>query len=169
VLSDLPGRALLVQELLTGPEYTVGLIGNPAQGFQLLPVIEADYSRLPATLPHILAYDSKFRLDSPYWTDIRYVSARLDKHRLGLLHDYSKRLFERLGCRDFARIDFRATADGTLKLLEVNPNPSWRWDDDPAIMAGLAGWSYAELLGRLIAAAQARVHASAVPAKLAGP
>jgi D-alanine-D-alanine ligase len=167
--AELPGRALLVQELLTGPEYTVGLIGNPAQGFQLLPVIEADYSRLPATLPHILAYDSKFRLDSPYWTDIRYVSARLDQHRLGLLHDYSKRLFERLGCRDFARIDFRAAADGTLKLLEVNPNPSWRWDDDPAIMAGLAGWSYAELLGRLIAAAQARVHTAAVPAKLAAP
>lgn len=63
--AELPGRALLVQELLTGPEYTVGLIGNPAQGFQLLPVIEADYSRLPATLPQILAYDSKFRLDSP--------------------------------------------------------------------------------------------------------
>ena len=65
--------------------------------------------------------------------------------------------------------EFRAAADGTLKLLEVNPNPSWRWDDDPAIMAGLAGWSYAELLGRLIAAAQARVHTAAVPAKLAAP
>ncbi|MEZ5856964.1 MAG: hypothetical protein R3D67_20325 [Hyphomicrobiaceae bacterium] len=37
----------------------------------------------------------------------------------------STRLFERLGCRDYARFDFRADARGEIKLLEVNPNPGW--------------------------------------------
>ncbi len=155
--AEFPGRALLVQELLTGPEYTVGLVGNPAHGLHVLPIIEVDYSSLPPGLPRILGYDSKFRTDSPYWTDIRYVEAQLDDDRRGLLRDYSTRLFERLECRDFARIDFRLAADGTLKLLEINPNPSWRWNDNHAVMAGFAGWSYAEFLRRILDAAQERV------------
>ena len=34
----LPGRALLIQEYLTGPEYSVGIIGNPGLTSHVLPV-----------------------------------------------------------------------------------------------------------------------------------
>jgi len=42
----LPGRAALVQEFLSGAEYSVGLIGNPGTGLRALPVLEVDYSQL---------------------------------------------------------------------------------------------------------------------------
>ena len=60
--------------------------------------------------------------------------------------EYSARLFERLGCRDYARFDFRADDKGEVKLLEVNPNPGWCWDGKLNIMAGFAGIRYSELL-----------------------
>ena len=50
--------------------------------------------------------------------------------------EHSARLFERLGCRDYARFDFRADARGEIKLLEVNPNPGWCWDGKVNLMAG---------------------------------
>ena len=62
-------------------------------------------------------------------------------------HRHSSRLFERLGCRDYARFDFRADAKGEIKLLEVNPNPGWCWDGKMNLMAGFQGMRYSELLG----------------------
>jgi D-alanine-D-alanine ligase len=52
--SDLPGRAVLVQEFLPGAEYGLALIGNPQCGFEALPPLIVDYSDLPAGLPPIL-------------------------------------------------------------------------------------------------------------------
>jgi D-alanine-D-alanine ligase len=74
--------------------------------------------------------------------------------------DASIKLFERLGCRDYARVDFRADANGTVKLLEMNPNPGWCWDGKFNLMAGFAGHSYGDLLGMIVEAAQVRVAAA---------
>ncbi len=67
------------------------------------------------------------------------------------------RLFERLGCREYARIDFRTDAQGEIKLLEVNPNPGWCWDGKFNLMAGFQGTRYAEMLGQILAAAEERL------------
>ena len=158
--AELPGQPFLVQEFLTGPEYTVGVVGNPKSGLDVLPVVEPDYSQLDPALPRILGYESKWLPDSPYWSGIRYGEAALSRAHLRRLQAYSRRLFERFDCRDYARFDFRAGSDGTIKLLEVNPNPAWCWDGKLAMMAGLAGWSYAELLRRILEAAQERARAA---------
>ncbi|MBI4185383.1 MAG: methyltransferase domain-containing protein [Proteobacteria bacterium] len=157
--AELPGRAALIQEFLTGAEYSVGLIGNPGLGFTVLPVLEVDYSALDPALPRILSYESKADPASPYWTQIRYREARVEETTRRRLVDYATFLFERLGCRDYARFDFRADAAGEIKLLEVNPNPAWCWDGKLNLMAGFAGLAYAELLRLLLEAAQMRLFA----------
>ena len=63
-------------------------------------------------------------------------------------------MFARLECRDYAHFDFRAAADGEIKLLEVNPNPGWSWDGNLNPMASFAGISYPELPGNIIGTAQ---------------
>jgi D-alanine-D-alanine ligase len=73
-------------------------------------------------------------------------------------------LFERLGCRDYARFDFRADAKGEIKLLEVNPNPGWCWDGKLNIMAGFQGMRYSELLAQILQAAVERLGVVAKPA-----
>ena len=79
------------------------------------------------------------------------------------LIDHSTRLFERLGCRDYARFDFRTDGKGEIKLLEVNPNPGWCWDGKLNLMAGFQGIRYMELLGQILSAAVERLSITAKP------
>lgn len=155
-----PNNAILVQELLTGPEYSVGVIGNPGHGYHVLPPLEVDYSELPPELPRILGYESKWDPDSPYWTRIRYIPAQGDDQAMGDMVAQSLKLFDRLGCRDYARFDFRADAEGCIKFLEVNPNPGWCWDGKLNLMAGFEDTSYPELLQLILDAAMQRIGAS---------
>lgn len=152
----LPGRALLVQEFLSGTEYGVGVIGNPETGFRVLPPIEVDYSGLDIGLSPILSFESKVDPDSPYWTKIKYREARLDAPTKGALSAHACRLFQRLGLRDYGRFDFRTAADGEIKLMEVNPNPAWDYGAKLAMMSGFAGMSYAEMLGTIVETALTR-------------
>ena len=158
--SEFPGISLLIQEFLTGNEYSVGIVGNAGIGYRFLPVLEVDYSGLDASLPQILGYESKWLPDSPYWNQIRYHEADLDEETVRRLYDHSSMLFERLGCRDYARFDFRADAQGQIKLLEVNPNPGWCWDGKMNYMAGYADMRYAELLEAILQAAELRYTAN---------
>ena len=66
-------------------------------------------------------------------------------------------LFARLGLRDYARFDYRKSADGGIKLMEVNPNAAWANAGNLAFMAGFSGNSYPEMLGMILNAAVARV------------
>lgn len=155
--AQFPRRGVLVQEYLTGQEYSVGLIGNPDHGLRALPILEVDYTKLDPGLPRILGYESKWEPDSPYWNQIRYQEAQLGELQQQQLVEHSARLFERLGCKDYARFDFRADARGEIKLLEVNPNPGWCWDGKLNLMAGFMGLRYSELLGQILQAAVERL------------
>jgi D-alanine-D-alanine ligase len=157
--AQLPRCPILIQEFLTGPEYSVAIVGNPGLNSQVLPILEVDYSRLDSSLPRLLTYESKWIPESPYWSQIGYREARLDEDTRRKIVDYSTVLFERLGCRDYARFDFRADAAGEIKLLEVNPNPGWCWDGKLNLMAEMAGLRYADLLRLILEAAQERVAA----------
>lgn len=146
----LPNTSMLIQEYLTGPEYSVGILGNPGN-YEVLPLLEVDFSTLPSHLPKILAYEQKWQFDSDYYTQIKFKGAELPAQVENELIAYSFLLFERLGCRDFARFDFRADANGTIKLLEANPNPSGL-----SPMADLAGITYEQLFEKVLHAAMAR-------------
>ncbi len=151
--------SILVQEFLTGQEYSVGMVGNPGLSFKVLSPLEVDYSGLDSHLPPILSYESKWYPDSPYWNLISYKKADLSDDKQRLLIDYSSILFERLGCCDYARFDFRADGQYTIKLLEVNPNPGWCWDGKMNIMAGWDDLRYADLLKMILEAGQERIAA----------
>src|SRR6056297_144153 len=146
----------LIQDFLTGPEYTIGLVGNPGQGFTVLPPLEIDYSALDPSLPPILTYGSKTDPDSPYWQTLQFRQAEFDDETYARLVEYSTWVFERLGFRDYARIDFRSGADGVPRLLDPNFNPTWTHDGKMALMASWAGYDYPELLGMILAAARGR-------------
>jgi D-alanine-D-alanine ligase len=155
--TELPGRDLLIQEFLPGAEYSIGVLGNPGLGVTVLPILEVDYSKLESSgLPPLLSYASKIDPESPYWSDLKYTEARLDEPTRQRLVGYCMFLFERLGCRDYARFDFRTDARGEIKLLEVNPNPAWCWDGKLNLMTGFAGYRYATLLERILQVAQTR-------------
>ena len=142
-------RDIVLQEFLGGREYTVGIIGNVESGLTVLPIIEVDYSALPSG-PRIQCHDSKWDASSLSWTSIRCRKAEIGEAEARQMENAAVALFGVLGCRDYARFDFRAGTDGVIRLLEVNPNSSWCWDGKMAIMAGITGMSYPAMLQAIL-------------------
>ncbi len=156
-------KPILVEEFLTGKDLSVGIIGNPPDTYNVLPVIEEDYSSLPPGLPRICGYEAKWLPDSPYW-NIRSIPAELPVTTHRLLVEWCVKLFDRLECRDYARFDWRLDKHGMPRVLEVNPNPGWCWDGHLAKMAKVAGIAYGEMLEMIIHAAEARLKLQPVQA-----
>ena len=155
----LPGRAALVQEYLPGPEYGMGLIGNPETELVALPPLEVDFSALPKGLAPILSFESKTQPDSPYWTEIKFKQASVSQEETAEMEDHARSMFRRIGLKDYGRFDFRRGADGVIKLMEINPNPAWANDGKLAFMAGFAGHSYPDMLNLILEAAKTRLNA----------
>ena len=150
-------RPVLVEQFLTGKDLSVGIIGNPPDNYSVLPIIEEDYSALPEGLPRICGYEAKWDAESDYFTKLRSIPAELPQATVEFLHASCIRLFQRLGCRDYARFDWRLDANGTPRLLEVNPNPGWCWDGHLARMSEFAGVNYSGMLAGILAACVERL------------
>lgn len=148
-------RPILVEEFLTGADLSVGILGNLPDAYNVLPILEEDYSKLSPGLPWIRGYEAKWLIDSPYGK-VLSRQANLNGETERFLIESSLRLFERLGARDYCRFDWRMDNTGTPRLLEVNPNPGWSHDSQLAKMARLAKMSYSELLEAILEAALKR-------------
>lgn len=148
IRAQLPNAPLLIQQFLTGNEYTIPVIGNPGK-LEFLPILHIDFSNLPKDLPPFLAHESKWDPTSPYWHGTEFRIAQLSPTLQEQFVHYASMLFERLGCRDFARFDFRLDEKGNPYLLEANPNPGLNWlvvEDE----------ADEQLIGKIIMAARER-------------
>ncbi len=160
-------KPLLVEELLTGKDLTLGIVGNVPEAYTVLPIVEEDYSQLPEGLPKICGYEAKWLQDSPYFQLLRSIPAVLPEQTEKLVIEYSLKLAERLECRDYSRYDWRLDSKGIPKLLEVNPNPGWCWDGHLAKMAAIEGMSYADMLKNILQAAEQRFANNNISIKVA--
>jgi D-alanine-D-alanine ligase len=149
-------KPILVEEFLMGKDISVGIIGNPPESYQALPIIEEEYSELPSHLPRICGYEAKWVPESPY-QQIHSVLAQLPEETEQFLIASCIKLFERLECQDYARFDWRLDKNQTPRLLEVNPNPGWCWDGHLAKMANFAGLSYSQMLEEILKASEDRL------------
>lgn len=154
-LLHLYGPPVLVEEFIRGRELNVGIVEAPV--LRALPISEVLFvDRDPAFWP-IVTYDAKWRPDSRDFksTPARYP-AEVDPELARRLEALAFRAFRLLGCRDYARVDFRVQPDGTPFLLELNPNPDY--SPDAGLAGGLrsAGVSHAQFTIHLLEAALTR-------------
>lgn len=66
-------------------------------------------------------------------------------------------VFEALGCRDLARVDFRVDAEGRPWFLEINPLPSFSPEEGLGLLADALGTTYRHLVGQVLEAARTRL------------
>ncbi|WP_440951835.1 methyltransferase domain-containing protein [Methanococcoides sp. FTZ1] len=149
-------KPILIEEFLTGKDLSIGIIGNPPENYNILPIIEEDYSQLPDDLPRVCGYEAKWIPESPYW-NLSSIPAVLSPEVEEIIVEGSLKLINRLECRDYTRLDWRLSSSGVPKLLEVNPNPGWCWDGHLAKMAKLAGINYGEMIGQILKCADDRI------------
>ena len=143
------GTDALVEEYIEGRELYVGVLGN--ERLQRLPVWEMQFGSLPDSLPAIAtrkvkwdrAYQEKYGIKTGAAPELpAALLARIDR--------LARRIYRALHLSGYARIDFRLRPDGTLFVLEANPNPAIARLDDFAASAQSAGVSYPKLLERIL-------------------
>jgi D-alanine-D-alanine ligase len=143
-------QPVLVEEFIRGEEITVGMVGNGKPG------IVGIMRVVPRLKEPDFVYTLEVKRDYENLVDYE-CPARLDVRTLEKIREFSLKIFEILECRDFARLDYRISPDGTPYFLEINPlaglNPR---SSDLVIMARLVGIKYDDLIGSILDAALKR-------------
>jgi D-alanine-D-alanine ligase len=142
-------QPVMIEEYIGGEEVTVGIIGN------LKPRIVGIMRLVPKHEDEHFVYSLEVKRDWENLVDYE-CPARLEKDTLERLTQSSLHIFQLLGCRDFARLDFRVNREGVPYFLEINPLPGLGDYSDLVIMATKQGWGYEELIGAILGAALER-------------
>jgi D-alanine-D-alanine ligase len=150
---------VLVEEFVDGREFYVGVLGNVSP--EALPVIELDFSALPAGRPRIASWEAKWGADGQ-GAGVEFAGTR-SVFPDGMPEDVVKRMqavavecFQALRLRDYARIDLRVTPGRDVYVIEVNPNCYLERESEFARAAERAGHTYEALISRIVDLATAR-------------
>lgn len=149
---------VVAEEFLDGREFSVAVLASadPEEPPTVLPPLEIDFSKLPEDLPRIMTHDSKADQDSLYWEQVELRPAELSEREREDVEAHCLQVFDRLGCRDYARFDFRTDDEGVPRLIDANAHPEWGSEGMLAEMAGFADLGYEDFLARIIVAARNR-------------
>lgn len=145
----------IVEEYIDGREFNVAVLedGEP----RALPVSEIDFSNMPESYPHICSYEAKWFPDHILYKSTPPVCpAQINKELSSKLQEMAVNAFKVMGCRDYARVDFRMNQQGEIFILEVNPNPDISLDAGYARALMAAGIDYAEFWKLMINNARKR-------------
>ncbi len=134
--------SIMAEQLVGGREVTVGIVcGQP------LPLIEI----VPGADVEFYDYQAKYVRD-----DTRYIiGPKLPAGVAQQCTDVAMLAFDRLGCRDVARVDFMLDDAGPW-FLEINTMPGFTSHSLLPMAAAGRGQDMPTLCGRLVEAALAR-------------
>ena len=145
----------LVEEYLDGREFNVSVVGD--QEPKVLAISEICFDGLPKGEPKIVSYRAKWDEESPLYSSTKPICpAKISKRLENRIKDIAVRSHRCVGCRDYARVDMRTDARGSLYVLEVNPNPDISPGAGFATAAHAAGYTYPEIILRISEAAMMR-------------
>lgn len=139
----------LVEQYITGRELNVAVIGNTKP--VTLPISEIDFSGLTEGMHKIVSYDAKWMHGTIAYDGTRGVCpAKLKPAQEADLRETALRCYQIIGCRDYARVDFRLSEDGVPYVLEVNPNPDISDDAGFARSARAYGLTFQQIVGKIV-------------------
>ena len=129
------GDTVLVEAYIEGRELTVGIVGD-----EPLPPVE------------IVAPDNWYDYAAKYTKGAcQYLApAPIDAVAARRCQESALRTFEALGCRGFARVDFRLSDDGEPYVLELNSIPGFTEMSLLPKAAAEAGMTFSALCDRIV-------------------
>lgn len=126
---------VLVEKWLSGPEFTVAVLGE-----EILPSIRIQ----PAGT--FYDYEAKYLSDETQY----FCPSGLDAEREAQLRDLVLKAWNVLGCRGWGRIDAMQDRDGHFYLLEANTSPGMTSHSLVPMAARQAGLSFSQLVVRIL-------------------
>jgi D-alanine-D-alanine ligase len=146
---------ILIEEYVDGREMYVGVLGNETP--EALPVIELDLSKLPEGTPRIAAAEVKWAKGTKAYRDTKSIVATdLSEETTSLLQSTAISAYQALELKDYGRVDMRLKPDGTVTVIEVNPNPWLASRAELAQAARKAGRTYTQLVDEIVGMAMSR-------------
>lgn len=160
-------QPVIMERFLPGREFTVGVLGN-APDYEILPIVEIDHSELPAGAEPIYSYEAKWIWDTPNDPlEIFKCPAPLDAGLKKKIETIVGRACAILRIKDWCRVDVRLDEAGEPNIIELNPLPGILPNPEENSClpkaARTAGYSYAELINRVVDEATARCGLSGKP------
>ncbi|MBU0650592.1 D-alanine--D-alanine ligase [bacterium] len=153
-------QPVLVEEFLTGREFTVAILGN-IPDLQVLPIVEINFDALPKTANRVYSYEAKWVWDTVE-NPLKMFDcpAKLDKNLKTKIEELTKKAFSVMRCRDWCRIDVRLSENGEPNIIELNPLPGILPDPEQNSCfpkaARAAGLTYEDVINRVIDSAEDR-------------
>jgi len=144
----------LVEQFLSGREFTVALIGN-GEAVEVLPIIELRFDHLPKASRKIYSYEAKWLWDDPdNPVEVFKCPAPISNELADEITALCKRTFWALRCRDWARIDVRLDEHSKPFIIEINPLPGILPNPDEhscfPLAARVAGMNFNALINRVL-------------------
>jgi D-alanine-D-alanine ligase len=145
----------LVEEYIDGRELNVAVMGNRKP--YTLPISEIDMSTLPKQYPRIVTYNAKWLKGTEEYEHTKGVCPALLPPELeARIKELALSAYQLIGCRDYARVDFRLSKDYEPYILEVNPNPDISDEAGFARSARAHGFTFEEFIGAIVECALER-------------
>lgn len=126
---------VLVEAFLSGPEYTVGVIGE-----EILPSIRIQ------TASEFYDYEAKYISDDTQY----FCPSGLSAEQEAELSELVIAAWRALGCSGWGRVDVMMGGDGRFYLLEVNTSPGMTSHSLVPMAAKQAGMSFSQLVTRIL-------------------
>jgi ribosomal protein S18 acetylase RimI-like enzyme len=156
------GQAALAEQYIDGRELNVSLMQR-GQELTVLPLAEIDLSALPAGAK-IVDYAAKWLSESDAFRQTPRVFPKLPAALRAKVVAAAKAAYRALGCRDYARVDFRLDGRGRPFVLEVNTNPDISPDAGFAAALAEGEVSFDQFVRAVVENAAARAGQAALPA-----
>ncbi|HZK28250.1 MAG TPA: ATP-grasp domain-containing protein [Thermoclostridium sp.] len=137
-------QPILIEEYIAGREFTVGILGNGGEKriFRPMEIVISPNGNPDGSKVY------SFHVKKNYKEYVQYkCPAILDLNIEQKMIQYSKKIYEMLECRDFARIDFMLSDSNDIYFIEINPLPGLApgYSDYP-MLAEYNGLGYDELI-----------------------
>ena len=141
-------QGALVEEYIEGRDITASILGNGSES-TAMPLAECTYPENNGPCFH--TFDANWKSEThAFQTTISRCPCELDPAVEAQIKSTALRAYTIMGCRDYARVDFRL-AGSTPYVLEVNPNPCINPDDSGYVRSGKAnGFTYDELIKHIL-------------------
>ncbi|MDQ0605811.1 D-alanine-D-alanine ligase [Streptomyces canus] len=133
------GAQVLIEEYVTGTPMTVGLLELPGGSVVIFPPLATEAAGADF-------YDADTKLDVDARGAVTVRAAELEPEVLDQVTGHAQTLWDGLGLRGSARIDFILTDDGDPYVLEVNSTPGMSRDSNFAVGAAMVGLTHTDVV-----------------------
>ena len=144
-------RPCFAEQFIDGREFNISLLAH-ADGCQVLPPAEIDFSAFPAGKPRLVGYRAKWDQNAFEYhnTPRRFDFPPPDGPLLRRIGELAGACWDLFGVRGYTRVDFRVDPEGRPWILEVNTNPCLSPDAGFAAALQQAGISYEAAMARIL-------------------